>query len=232
MADLPKISILFLTYKRTVEALTTINATCKNIVYPKELISFYVADDGSPKEHMDAIIETIKNNGVSLLGFHNERIRDFGNESTYHSGIGWNKGLMACHVNSAIVMIEEDDWELRQPLDIRPYVRLLEEREDIGIVRLGHLAVGSTVEIVGYDGIHYLEYMRGRQYCYSGNPYLRHRRFSEDYGMFAENLNPGEMELAMDAAFQAKTDSCKIWRPADIPGWGVFGHIGTEKTWS
>lgn len=100
------------------------------------------------------------------------------------------------------------------------------------MIRLGGLAVGNTVEIVGYNGVHYLNYLRGRQYCYSGNPHLRHRRFSEAYGMFAEDRNPGDIELAMDASFQAKTDGPMIWRPADIPGWGIIGHMGTDKSWA
>jgi hypothetical protein len=226
MTDLPMLAIVMVTYKRTALAVETVNSFSINLNYPKELRQWYIADDGSPAEHVQAILDELDKHGEKLYGFHNEKLGE-----GYNAGKGWNLGLLKGHEISPIILWLEDDWQLRTKLDVRPYVRLLLDREDIGLVRLGHLAVGNTVEIVGHDGIHYLEYMRGRQYCYSGNPHLRHRRFSENYGMFAEDRNPGEMELAMDAAFQAKPDGCKIWRPADIPGWGCIGHQGTDKSW-
>lgn len=226
MTDLPNLAIVLVTYKRTSLAVETVRSLSMNLGYPKELRQWYVADDGSPAEHVRAITDELELHKEKLYGFHNEK---FG--TGYNAGAGWNRGLLAGHMISPIVLFMEDDWRLKREFDIVPFVKLLEEREDIGLVRLGHLAVGNIVEINGYAGVHYFEYMRGRQYCYAGNPHLRHRRFSEAYGMFAEDLNPGEMELAVDAAFQADPDGPKIWRPADIPGWGIFDHIGTEKTW-
>jgi hypothetical protein len=226
MTDLPMIAIVMVTYKRTALAVETVNSFSEYLNYPKELRQWYVADDGSPFTHVEAILDEIKLHGETLYGYHNEK---FG--VGYNAGAGWNKGLTAGHLISPIILWLEDDWQLRAKLDISPFVRLLLEREDIGLVRLGGLAVGNDVRIEGYGGVHYLEYLRGKQYCYSGNPHLRHRRFSESYGMFAEDRNPGEMELAMDASFQEK-EGPKIWRPADIPGWGIIGHNGTDKSWS
>lgn len=226
MTELPVIAIVMVTYKRTALAVETVRSFSELLGYPKELRQFYIADDGSPFEHVQAILDELNLHGETLCGYHNEKLGE-----GFHAGRGWNKGLLTAHKISPIILWLEDDWQLRINLDIRPYVRLLIEREDIGLVRLGHLAVGNRVRIEGYDGIHYLEYLKGDQYCYSGNPHLRHQRFSEAYGMFAEDGNPGEMELAMDAAFQAK-EGPRIWRPVDIPGWGCIGHQGTEKTWS
>lgn len=214
------------TYKRTALAVETVRSFAENLNYPKELRQWYIADDGSPFEHVQAIFDELNLHGEKLYGYHNEKLG-----VGYHAGRGWNRGLLKGHEISSILLWIEDDWQLRVNLDIAPYVRLLQERDDIGIVRLGHLAVGNRVLITGYDGVHYLEYLRGTSYAYSGNPHLRHQRFSEAYGMFVEDKNPGEMELAMDAAFQAKEDGPKIWRPADIPGWGCIGHQGTIKSW-
>lgn len=225
MTELPMIAIVMVTYKRTALAVETVNSFSENLVYPKELRQWYIADDGSPSEHVDAILDEIKLHGETLYGYHNEK---YG--TGYNAGAGWNRGLVQGHLISPIILWLEDDWQLRAKLDISPYIRLLVEREDIGLVRLGHLAVGSKVEIVGYDGIHYLNYIKETQYAYSGNPHLRHKRFSEVYGMFVENENPGNMELAMDASFQAK-EGPMIWRPADIPAWGIIGHLGTDKSW-
>ncbi len=226
MTDLPQIAIVMVTYKRTELALLTVKSVCENLGYPRELRQWYIADDGSPFEHVEKILSELDKHSEKLYGYHNEKLGE-----GYNAGKGWNRGLLKGYEISPIILFLEDDWELKRPLDITPYVRLLMEREDIGMMRLGHLAVGNDVSIVGYNGIHYLEYLRGKQYCYSGNPHLRHRRFNEFYGMFAEDRNPGNMELAMDAEFQLKTEGPAIWRPADIAGWGIFGHTGTEKSW-
>ena len=97
-------------------------------------------------------------------------------------------------------------------------------------MRLGTLAVGNTVEIVGYDGVHYLKYSREQPYAYSGNPNIRHARFTRAYGMYAEDKNPGEIELDFDWRFR-HTPGPEILRPAEINPWGAFGHIGESKSY-
>lgn len=125
----------------------------------------------------------------------------------------------------------ENDWELEKPLDITRYMETIRDHEDIGLLRLGVLAVGNKLEIVGYDGVHYLKYLRGEPYCYSGNPNIRHARFTRAYGMFAEDKNPGEIELDLDYRFQ-RIPGPDIIRPAEINPWGAWGHIGSSKSYA
>jgi len=231
MPELPKISILLLTYRRTEMAIQTVESTCKNLGYPRELLSFYVADDGSPREHFDSVMNSIKHSGVQIIGYHSKRMRHPGQEDTYNAGLGWNKGLGVCHQNTDFVIVEEDDWVLRNPFDIRPYVKLLSEVEQVGIVTFRTLSVGADLHSVGYDGIHYLKYLKSTQYAYSGNPYLRHARFTRHFGWFAEDRSPGNIELDMDSRFRIDPTGPQIWRPAGIDPWGVFAHVGTDKTW-
>lgn len=221
----PMLAIVMVTYKRTALAVETVRSFSEHLNYPKEFRQWYIADDGSPAEHIQAILDELKLHGETLYGFHNEKFGE-----GYNAGKGWNRGLLKGHELSPFVLWIEDDWQLRVSLDILPYIQLLQDRDDIGLVRLGHLAVGSDVRIEGHAGIHYLNYLKNTQYAYSGNPHLRHRRFSETYGMFAEDRNPGLMELAMDDNFRTK-EGPMIWRPADIPGWGIIGHLGTDKSW-
>lgn len=227
MDEFPTISVILLTYKRTDLALRTIRGLGQYLAYPLEKVYFYVADDGSPREHVDAILREIVNCGFCVLGYHNEKF----SPGTTFPGKGWNLALQIAHQKSPFVLVKEDDWELRRPLAISPYLRMLHDREDVGMVRLGHLAVGSKVEIVGYSGIHYLNYLRDTQYAYSGNPHIRHVRFSQAVGPFAEDKTPGEIELDQDYKFRSNPNVPAIWRPADIPGHGIFGHIGADKTW-
>lgn len=223
----PPICVVLLTYLRTEMAVRTIRGVCENLDYPKELLSFYVADDGSSAGHVQVLLDEIQRGGVKIAGYHNEK---FVPGST-HCGIGWNTALQKGHQAADIVLWMEDDWELRTKFDIRPYIRMLTERTDIGAVRLCQLALGNDLRVQGHRGLHYLEYLRSSAYAYSGNPHFRHARFSEYYGLFKIDANPGDIELDYDSKFRAMPDGPGIWRPADIPAWGVFGHIGREKTW-
>lgn len=226
MDEYPSISAVLVTYQRTELALRTIRGLGEYLAYPKEKIYWYVADDGSQPWHIDSILKEIIGCGFAVLGHHSQKFFP----GTSFSGKGWNIGLVEAHRKSPFVLWMEDDWELRRPLAISPYLRMLHDREDVGMVRLGHLAVGSQVEIVGYSGIHYLNYLRTTQYAYSGNPHIRHVRFSQACGPFAEDCNPGMIELRQDDKFRKDVNVPAIWRPADIPGWGIFAHIGTERT--
>lgn len=231
MSELPSVAILLFTYKRTQEAIRTIDSTCKNLHYPKHLISFYIADDGSDKAHMDSIFEILKRHEISVLGSHSEKLRHPGQEDTYNAGLGWNRGLGICHQFSDFVLVLEDDWELDESLDLVPYVRLLQEREDVGICSFRILSVGADVHTVGHDGRMYLQYKGVTQYDFSGNPYLRHARFTRHYGWFIENGSPGEMELKQDDSYRYDHSGPRIWRPFAMNQWGAFKHIGQHKTW-
>lgn len=226
MDEYPTLAVVLVTYLRTELALRTVDGLGKFLAYPKDKVYWYVADDGSPREHVDAIIQRITDCGFRGLGYHNQKFVP----GTPFAGKGWNIALQTAHNQSPFVLWMEDDWELRHPLAISPYLHLLHERDDVGMVRLGHLAVGCDVSIVGYKGIHYLSYLRNTQYGYSGNPHIRHARLSQALGPFREDVNPGEIELYQDDAFRRNSNAPAIWRPADIPGWGIFAHIGTERT--
>jgi hypothetical protein len=246
MDDFPNLGIVLLTYKRTEEAIRTIRGICNNLGYPKEKFGWYVADDGSDGDHLERLLATLDEYDQRVIGYHSERFSPW-------TGMGWNKAVGIAFQFSDYVLIMEDDWELTgnfdmnpdKPekvgktqvspylnhgiLDIRPYIEMLSEREDVGMVRLGGLAVDSEVKIVGHHGHHYLDYLKRTGYAYSGNPHIRHARFMKSYGFYSEEkMRPGELELDLDARFRNLSGPA-IWRPADIPAWGVFHHIGNVR---
>lgn len=231
MTSLPDIAIGLVTFKRTEMALRTVASTIENLKYPREKIGWYIADDGSPVEHFNAVMNEVQKNDMRVIGSHNQRMRKEGDENTHFAGVGWNKCLGICHQSSDFVLWLEDDWVLDEELDLEPYVRLLQEREDVGLCSFRILTVGADIHTVGYDGRMYFQYERGTQYAYSGNPYLRHARYTRTYGIFAENRNPGLIELDQDDKYRLGTGP-RIWRPVGISQWGSWKHIGSEKTWS
>lgn len=229
MDSLPPLAVCMVTYNRTREALETIRSTCRNLGYPKENVGWYVADDGSTPEHHDEILRAIESCGFHLIGHHNDRFRDDG---SYNCGKGWNKGLGLCHQYSDFVLWLEDDWNLENPLNVVPYVELLQDVTNVGIVSFRILSIGADVHTIGHDGQVYLKYLRSTQYAYSGNPLIRHARYTLYYGWFAEDRNPGLIELHQDDMYRLDVHGGpEIWRPATLDQWGGWHHTGTDKTW-
>lgn len=231
----PPLAICLLTYKRTYEALETIFSTCEHLKYDGE-IRWYVADDGSSDEHHHAVLQALEKNKMQLIGEHNDRFRQDG---TYFCGRGWNKGLGICHQYSDYVLWLEDDWKMEADLELLPYMKLLEENDHVGIVSFRILSIGADVHTVGWNGEVYLRYKRTTQYAYSGNPLLRHARYTKFYDWFAEDRSPGMLELQQDDCYRYRGkdirtdgDGPQIWRPATLDQWGGWHHIGREKTWS
>lgn len=225
----PGICIVMTTFLRTELALRTIQGVVDNLDYPKELRTWYIADDGSPVEHVDTLRKKLDENQETLCGYHNE------NYSQRPScGIGWNKALEFGHQTADIILWLEDDWVLETPLDIRPYIRLLLERDDVGMVTMRGLSTGLRAEVVGHNGIHYWKVLRqvaDSTMAYSGNPLLRHTRYLNFYGHFAIHCAPGDIEILYNRKYIAAQRGPEIWRPASIGAWGCWGHIGSIRTW-
>lgn len=226
MSDIPNLAIGLVTYRRTVEAIRTIIGVCKYLGYPKDHRAWFINDDGSPPEHANSIRMTLDNFGENLQFINTERL---GGE-TYFCGKGWNLALGNAHQYSDYVLWLEDDWELSNPFPVESYITLLREREDVGMVSFRNMGTGNTVTTEGYGGIHYLQFDSGG-YIYSGNPHIRHARFTRFYGGFSEDRNPGEIELEFNQRILDFGPGPKIWRPAGINEWGAFGHIGREKAY-
>jgi hypothetical protein len=225
------VAIGLVTYKRLEEALRTIESTCMNLIYPKELIKWFISDDGSGEEYVN---ELTKKLDEWRFGYwlRSGRIRKEGHEESYFCGKGWNMALGNAHQYSDFVLWLEDDWILDEPLNLSLYVKLLQKREDVGAVSFRILSIETDVRTKGFDGRMYVQYLRTSQYAYSGNPILRHGRFVKHYGWFDEETNPGGIELAYDDKYRLdEKDGPTIWRPLDISPWGAWKHVGEFKTW-
>lgn len=229
--SLPPLAIALVTYNRLDQALRTIRSTCENLQYPHELVKWFIGDDGSGAEYVQALhdeLHTVTDNVWSASG----RIRNEGQEESYFCGKGWNIVLGNAHQYSDYVLWLEDDWELDEPLNLIPYVRLLEKNGNVGAVSFRILSIETDVRTKGYEGQMFVQYLKTSQYAYSGNPILRHGRFVNHYGWFDEGRDPGGIELAMDDKYRLdEANGPMIWRPLNISPWGAWKHIGNEKTW-
>jgi hypothetical protein len=218
----PGIIICLLTYKRTQYTIPCVESICQGLKYSGEL-GWYIADDGSGDDHMSEIFQAIHNNDHHFIGWHSERIGP---------GPSWSKACQYALQAYDYIFWLEDDWTCRYDVNIDPYIRLLIERQDVGMVRLGRMAVGLEMTAVGHNGIHYMDISKKTPYCYSGNPSIRHRRHFDAYGFYSGDpaVGPGDNEIYHDQRVRSK-DGPAVWWPVDIGGWGAFDHIGTDQSY-
>lgn len=219
----PPIVVVLLTYARTDYAIRTIVAARQHLRYDGALL-WYVADDGSDPQHVRLVQAWL--DGVPRLGEHSLR-RGYGGNA--------NAAWLQADAVTPLTFWLEDDWELRQDLDLTPYADLLLARPEIGMVRLGVLNLDIRGRTWGHDGRVYWTLDRAPHHegtpVFTGHPSLRHQRYHDAHGLYPEGLRPGDTELAYAYQFRMSAPETPgiVW-PADLPAGGVFGHIGEVKT--
>jgi hypothetical protein len=223
MSAYPPIVVIFLTYARTDYALRTLRAATDLLAYPNLL--WYVADDGSSREHIEAVRATLAAATGKVVGEHSERLG---------YGASANRAWHVAHDHADITLWLEDDWVLSRIFNPSYYAQTLLRHDFIGMIRLAHLPVSLRCETMGfYSGGHgavYLKMDRSTPYAFSGNPALRHRRAREAWGAYPEGLAPGDTEVAYDGQIRERGGPCILW-PVDIGENGLFGHIGEIKSY-
>lgn len=111
-------------------------------------------------------------------------------------GASLNKGFSRAYESSPIVFYAVDDWMLVEELDITPWVRLLLEREDVGMVRLGppHPNTTGRIEMFTEEWQGWGLRLDRYAYAYAQRPALYHKRFTDVYGWFKEGVSAIECE--------------------------------------
>lgn len=212
--------IIFQTYKRTEYALRSIAAIKEYLKYP---VRWLVVDDGSDAAHVDAVGAAI---GDDLMGIFSKRI-GYGALANR----AWKESIRQ---EDSLTMWIEDDWVLDRTFDPTHYINLLETDLSVGMLRLGRIPIGLHSEVVGDGSEVYLRLKRGMGgYYFSGNPSIRHSRFYEAYGDYPVGLHPGDTEVTYDRQIQSVNGIAgpDILIPVNIGTWGLFGHIGAEKSY-
>lgn len=221
-----RLAIALITYgsspRRTEYALATVKSVVSNLQLADADIGWYVADDGSPRKHYDAVLELLRHCDQKLIGKHHDRM-----------GPGVSQNIAAANAFgwSDVVLWLEDDWVLETPYDVTKHYDLVcqpPEGHDVRMVRMGYLTVGVAGLVIGHDWVHYLKLSRATQYSFSGHPALRHRTWWDAYGPYCGSDDAGFCEIDMDARWRAQAGPEIVW-PLDQSGWGRFQHIGGEK---
>jgi len=128
----------------------------------------------------------------------------------YRMGVGasLNNGFWEVFKYTDVAMYVVDDWRLNEKLDITPWVNMLRNNKDIGMVRLGppHPDLTGIIKMFNEGFAIVLD---RHNYAYAMRPALYHRRFFESYGWFEEEICCWECERIYNEHF-CRTEGPKI----------------------
>lgn len=203
---------------RHIYAMRTMEALQKHLKYSGE-IHYHIADDGSPKEHVEKLL-----------------VKDATTTCSNRNGYGasYNAATQLLHVTYDYLLMVEDDWELTRELDLDPLVQALDE--GIGCIRLGYL--GWTQELRGKiiakanQTFLLLDPSSEEPHVWSGHPRLETRIFQRYVGPWPENLDAGTTEFIVSKRQNSRENV--VWpldlgvRAGQIHG-TLFEHIGAVQ---
>lgn len=195
MLNNPLLSIVMTTYfqpgvlgrARAEVASSTLNSWRVNL----EGVRFQVivADDRSDEDHWEFFCSDLPGTFIENYRF---------SRAYKRSGLGasLNRGFQLAYEYSPFVAYFVDDWELFNEFDAAPWMKLLQEREDVGMVRLGppHPGISGKVEMFTEDWQGWGLRLDREGFAYGQRPALYHKRFTDAYGWWEEGINALECE--------------------------------------
>ncbi len=210
------ITVILQTYKRTDYALRTVAAARELLHYDGPMV-WYVADDGSNYGHFVQVLDSLIYAGAHMMR------RGYGANANY----AWDAAP------SDLTMWLEDDFELREPLDLTPHAYALMDSDALGMIRLGYIDGTKLEPVQEFAGRRYhtipREWPDASFYAFTGHPSLRHRRYRIAYGDYPTGLGPGDTELAYAYQYRIGSGPLIVW-PEGYSQYGAFAHIGAVKT--
>lgn len=197
----PPVTIVMTTWftdaQRVKVALETLSSWDKYLIYAGK-IHLHIADDGSTVGWTpDAVWK-----GMIT----------YSRQERQGVGASLNAGFKEAFETSPVVLYMVDDWQLTQPFDITPWVRLLVEREDVGIVRLGppHPHLKGTIMPLTEEWQGWGLVLDRYGLAVGHRPELFHRRWIEYYGWHDENINAQECERLASVRYADMPDGPTI----------------------
>ncbi len=192
----PTVAIAILTYNREREIRRTIAALLDYVTYGGPLV-WFIGDDGSPEGYTQRLAEDYPDLNLNFTITNRE---------------GWganaNKLLRIAFRVTDYVFFIEDDYVAKRPIDLNRGMALLQERDDIGIVRYdgiqGHTLTLHLKEL--QNGMSYLVVDKGSPHLnvYSNRPHLITQKCFKHYGRYVTQRSLGETEENYAHRFRGK----------------------------
>ena len=117
MSEIPSVWCLLTTYQRRDLAIRTIRGIKQYLQWPR--LGWLIGDDGTGGDHIQALKDEIGPD-YDIDAYDGMR-RGVSHTMNWGLRRTWEMG-------ATLNLVVEDDWELREPLDLTPYVNLLTNR--------------------------------------------------------------------------------------------------------
>jgi hypothetical protein len=214
-ADLPPITVAMTTWAPAGEegiarargARMTLATWSQRLIYEGPLY-LHVADDGSALDgYPDVMVAEAMTYATRFVE------ATYSRQERHGVGASLNAAFRQGHdARGGLVLYAVDDWLLTEDLDLSPWARLLVERPDVGMVRLGppHPSTTGTVEAFTEEWQGWALRLDRHHYAFGHRPALYHQRMRGAYGPFAEDVNAYDCERFYAERFGA---------PGDEHGW-------------
>lgn len=115
--------------------------------------------------------------------------------NTNRQGVGFakNNALRQAFKDSPYVLLMEDDWLLKDPMNLLPHIEVLRDNEEVGMIRFGFLGgnMVATHTDYGFPKTYWTLHHQSGHYVYSGQVSLRHQRFYKKMGYHVERNGDG-----------------------------------------
>lgn len=208
MSDYPTIAIGIITYNRLPELMRVLESIHRHVIYPPDKLVWVLSDDGSPGNYLSTVTDVYRFDKVIV---HNRG----------GMPVNWNGMVKACEQLADYQLCLQDDWLFTVPVDLRIAVQFLESNPHYGMLRYhkltGHIGLPLVMQEwdarpffpdgkFGNDN-EYAPYMlpyaevlppfsNSNVYSpYSGGVHLRHKRFTQMYGYYAERVGFSNAEM-------------------------------------
>lgn len=229
-----KVVVNFLTFTPSMDhprvqyAEQCLNALFANLTFDKGELLYHIADDGSPKEHVDKLLELAKDWGI-------EPTVSNSNRSGY--GGNFNTATQYTHSLAEFVIPIEEDWELVRPFDISSMIKAIQEDTRIECIRLGYLGwtedlKGKLVQSAAQTFLLF-DADSPETHVFAGHPRIETVAFEKRIGEWPVGIKAGwtEMDICkrkesrtgvawpLDAGINASQDYCRL-----------FAHVGDVQS--
>lgn len=163
-------------------------------------INLIVADDGTDQWE----------SSIQDIGLNDWKRGHSAGTRAIAQGVGGslNRGFSQAFELSSIVLYAVDDWKLLHDFDIQPWVQLLDERQDVGVVRLGPPHPGNVLHAKPYTTnwqgwAARIDTHRSDGIVVSERPALWHQRMIQRFGWFKDRCSALECEAEYDVRYRS-----------------------------
>lgn len=226
------LTICLFTYNRLEYAKRTLESTLENISYTRGPVHVHIADDGSPGNYVDELMDIAE----KWAGEYEAVTATNAMRNGY--GASYNLATQAVHSWSTYMLPLEDDWQLLRHLDLDELTLDLDHFavEPYGAcIRLGYMGwtrrlAASFQEAPSTRKYLFLDPSSPEPHIFAGGPRIETVSYERHVGPWPEGLNPGDTELAV--ATRRESREIVLWPLDLIKTWGdLYAHIGTIRSY-